>query len=137
MGIFGDIGRLMKAGIEESARTDYAENLRQSADLAEQMSRQHRDGENPGESANPFANLAAYNSMTPAAGTVVSLAPTGAQVTQTPVYAVVLDILIDGPPVYRTSCETLIAAGALHNWQPGAVLPFRVSTTNPHSIMLG
>jgi len=136
MGVFGDIGRLMKAGVEQSLRTDYAENLRLSADLAEQMT----DPAAPaagGSPANPFAAMAAYSSMTPASGTVVSLAPTGRQITDTPVYAVELDILIDGQTVYRTTYETLIAAGALHNWQPGKVLPFRVSTTDPHSIMLG
>lgn len=140
MGVFKDIGRLMKAGAAESARIDYAEALRQSADLAEQYAGADPNaplGTHGAASANPFANMAAYSTMTPAAGTVVSLAPTGGDVSGAPVYAVELDILIDGQPVYRTTYQTVIAAGALHNWQPGKVLPFRVSPNDPHSVMLG
>lgn len=140
MGVFKDIGRLMKAGVEESARIDYAEALRQSADLAEQHAGTDPStprGTHGAASADPFANMAAYASMTPAAGTVVSLAPTGAEMADTPVYAVELEVLIDGRPPYRTSYQTVIAAGALQNWQPGKVLPFRVSPNDPHSLMLG
>lgn len=140
MGVFKDIGRLMKAGAAQTARTDYAEALRQSADLAEQYAGTDPNaplGTHGAASANPFANMAAYASMIQAAGTVVSLVPTGADVGGTPVYAVELDVLIDGQPPYRTSYQTVIAAGALHNWQPGKVLPFRVSPSDPHSLMLG
>lgn len=140
MGVFGDIGRLMKAGAEQTARTDYAENLRRSADLAEQWAGADPDqpvGTHGAASANPFVNMAAYGSMTPASGTVVSLAPTGADVQGTPVYAVELDVAIDGRETYRTTYRTVIAAAALANWQPGKVWPFRVSPTDPHSLMLG
>lgn len=140
MGVFRDIGRLMKAGIAESSRIDYAEALRQSADLAEQLAGtdpRAPQGTHGAASADPFANMSAYASMTPASGTVLSLAPTGAEVTGTPVYAVELEVTIDGRPPYRTGYQTVIAAGALHNWQPGSVLPFRVSPNDPHSLMLG
>ncbi|MBO9626366.1 MAG: hypothetical protein J7484_08335 [Microbacterium sp.] len=140
MGVFKDIGRLMKAGAASSARIDYAEALRQSADLAEQYANADPNapqGTHGAASANPFANMAAYATMTPAAGTVLSLAPTGADVAGTPIYAVELDVLIDGRPPYRTTYQTVIAAGALHNWQPGKVLPFRVSPNDPHALMLG
>lgn len=140
MGVFRDIGRLMKVGIEQTSRTDYAEHLRMSADLAEQWAGYDPNqpaGTHGAAAANPFASLAAYNAGTPAAGTVVSLAPTGTEVAGTPVYAVELDVLIDGKEPYRATYQTVIAAGALHNWQPGSVLPFRVSPTDPQSLLLG
>lgn len=42
-----------------------------------------------------------------------------------------------GRDAYRTTYQTVIADSALSNWQPDAVLPFRVSPENPHSLMLG
>ena len=140
MGVFRDIGRLMRAGVEQSARTDYVENLKQSADLAEQMSGVDPNrplGTHGAASANPFVNMAAFASMTSASGTVVSLSPTGRDLDGTPIYTVELSVGIDGQDPYRATYETVIAAGALHNWQPGRILPFRVSPTNPQTLMLG
>ncbi|WP_068478667.1 hypothetical protein [Pseudoclavibacter helvolus] len=137
MGVFGDIGRLMKAGLQSTARTDYAENLRQSADLAEAYSAGTLDGTHGAAGANPFENMNMYASMDAVAGTVLSLERTFREVQGVPVYSVELEIEADGRPPYRTRYETLIAAGAKANWQPGKVLPFRVSKTDPHQLMLG
>lgn len=140
MGILGDIGRLMKAGAKQTANTDYAANLKHSADLAEQYTNYDPNapsGTHGAAAANPFVNMAAFATMHRGSGTVVGLAPTGADVEGTPIYAVELDVKLEGQDVYRTSYQTLIADGALSNWQPGSVLPFRVSPTDPHSLMLG
>lgn len=140
MGILGDIGRLMKAGAKQTANTDYAANLKHSADLAEQYANSDPDtpnGTHGAAAANPFANMAAFATMHRGSGTVVGLAHTGADVEGTPIYAVELDVKLEGQDVYRTSYQTLIADGALSNWQPGSVLPFRVSPADPHSLMLG
>ena len=130
----------MKAGFDQMGKTDYLGNLHQSANLAEQWA-----GADPNlppnthgaATANPFANLAAMQAGTPASGTVVAVTPTGQEVAGTPVYAVELDVRIDGQETYRTTYQTVIAAGALANWQPGAVYPFKVSPTDPHALMLG
>ncbi|WP_311243720.1 hypothetical protein [Microbacterium sp. WCS2018Hpa-23] len=140
MGIFGDIGRLMKAGAKQSANTDYAANLKHSADLAEQYAGYDPNtpsGTHGAATANAFTNMAAFATMRRGSGTVVSLAPTGAEVEGTPVYVVELDLKTDGQDAYRTSYQTLIADSARANWQPGSVLPFRVSPEDPHSLMLG
>lgn len=140
MGVFGDVFRLMKAGAKESMNTDYAANLKQSADLAEQFGGSAPNqplGSHGAATANPSANMTAYANMLQGSGTVVSLAPTGGDVTGTPVYAVELDITVPGQETYRTSYQTVIAQAALPNWQPGAMFPFRVSPTDPHALMLG
>lgn len=110
------------------------------ADLAEQYAGYDPNtpsGTHGAAAANPFVNMAAFETMRRGSGTVVGLSPTGAVVEGTPVYAVELDLKIEGQDVYRTSYQTVIADGALANWQPGAVLPFRVSPADPHSLMLG
>ncbi|MGK9147435.1 hypothetical protein KXS11_07415 [Plantibacter flavus] len=140
MGVFGDVFRLMKAGTKQTANTDLAANLRQSADLAEQFGGAAPNtplGTHGAAAANPFTNLAAYANMLQGSGTVVSLAPTGGDVAGTPVYAVELDVTVPGREPYRTRYQTVIAQAALPGWQPGAMFPFRVSPTDPHSLMLG
>ncbi|WP_141396678.1 hypothetical protein [Microbacterium gorillae] len=117
-----------------------SESIRQSADAAEYWLKVRDDmtaASHGAAEGNPFANMAAYGRGTPASGTVISLAPTGATIADVPVYAVELSVAIDGREPYRSRYETVIAAGALHNWQPGAVLPFRVAPDDPHALMLG
>ena len=140
MGVFRDLFRLTKAGLEQTARTDYVGNLRQSADLAEQFA-----GVQPGDvsgthgaaTANPFLNLSMYGSMTRGSGRVVSLADSGKRIGDEVIYAVELDITLPGAEPYRTTYKTVIAEAALHGWQPGAMFPVRVSPDDPNAVMLG
>jgi hypothetical protein len=135
-----DIWRLVRVGIRQTTATDYAEALRQSADLAEMWAGVNGSqplGTHGAATANPFANLAFLQGAVPAAGTVISLAPTGQHLGEVPIYAVELEMRMDGREPYRTTYRTVIGAGALPNWQPGRMLTFRVSPDDPHAIMLG
>lgn len=140
MGVFNDLFRLVKAGVKETVNTDYAANLRQSADLAEQFA-----GVQPGAptgthgaaGANPFANMAAYNSMVRGSATVVSITDTGTTLVDTPIYEVVFDMNLPGIAPYRTTYKTVIAAAALPQWQPGCLQTVRASAEDPSAVMLG
>ncbi|MFF1573172.1 hypothetical protein ACFVWR_10520 [Leifsonia sp. NPDC058292] len=140
MGVFRDVFRLMKAGAKQTATTDYAANLKMSADLAEQFAGTDPNaplGSHGMSAANPFANMAAYATMAQGSGTVVAIEPTATDVAGTPVYRVHLDLKLEGRDAYRTVYQTVIADSALSNWQPGSVLPFRVSPSDPNALMLG
>ncbi|MGH3704669.1 MAG: hypothetical protein ACRDT9_08580 [Agromyces sp.] len=140
MGVFRDLFRLTKAGLEQSANTDYRENLRLSADLAEQFAGVGPNdvvGTHGAATANPFTNMAAYGQMIQGSGRVVSLIDTGKRLGDTVVYAVELDVTLPGEAPYRTVYQTVIAEAALHGWQAGAVLPVRVSPSDRNSVMLG
>ena len=140
MGVFRDLFRLTKAGLEQTVRTDYVGNLRQSADLAEQFA-----GVQPGDvtgthgaaTANPFLNMTRYGSMIQGSGRVVSLADSGGRIGDEVIYAVEFDVTLPGADPYRATYKTVIAEAALHGWQPGAVLPVRVSPDDRTAIMLG
>ena len=140
MGVFRDLFRLTKAGLEQTARTDYVGNLRQSADLAEQFA-----GVQPGDvtgthgaaTANPFLNMTRYGSMIQGSGRVVSLADSGGRIGDEVIYAVEFDVTLPAADPYRATYKTVIAEAALHGWQPGAVLPVRVSPDDRTAIMLG
>ncbi|MFC6354528.1 hypothetical protein [Luethyella okanaganae] len=140
MGVFRDLFRLGKAGLQQTANMDYAENLRQSADLAEQFAGV-KPGEAPGThgaaTANPFLNMMMYGSMIQGSGRVVTVSDTGKRVAGTTVYAVELDVTLPDRQTYRTVYQTVIAEAALSGWQPGAVYPFRVSPDDPDALMLG
>jgi len=47
------------------------------------------------------------------------------------------DVTLPGADPYRATYKTVIAEAALHGWQPGAVLPVRVSPDDRTAIMLG
>jgi hypothetical protein len=140
MGVFNDMWRLVKAGAEQTSRTDYAENLRQSADLAEQFAGKDPNaplGTHGAATANPFTNLSMFASMIQGSGTVVALHDTGGRIGLDVIYAVDLDVTLPGAEPYRAVYKTVIAQAALPNWQPGAMYPFRVSPTDRDSLMLG
>jgi hypothetical protein len=136
MSVIRDVLRLMKAGLEQSAHTDYAENLRLSADLAEQYT-QGFPATHGAAGANPFTNMAAMDTWVRGSGRVIGLTPTGQVVAGTAVYAVDFEVTVEGRTPYRATYQTVIAPAALHNWQPDALLPVRVDPANPQVLMLG
>lgn len=142
MGMFRDMWRLYKVGQQQQRKDDMdmAEKLRQSADLAEMWAGVDQNtplGTHGAATANPFTNLAFYNGAIPASGKVLSLKSTDKHLGDAPIYAVELEMFLDGHESYQTTYQTVIGAAALPNWQPGKMLTFRVSPEDPHSIMLG
>ena len=135
MGVFKDIFRLSKAGIQQSLETDYVGNLRRSADLAEQATT--RGPTHGAAGANPFTNLAMFNSMIQGNGRVLALRDSGSRLEDTVIYDVDMEITLPGQAPYPAVYRTVIALSALPNWQPGALFPMRVSPDDPQSMMLG
>ncbi|MGI6877568.1 hypothetical protein [Microbacterium sp. gxy059] len=140
MGLFRDLRRLWAVARENRRHMDIAESIRVSADAAEHWSRVARDASRGVYGAavpDPFANLAFHQRGLAASGRVLSLAPTAEAFEGATVYDVRLEVRIDGREPYETAYRTVIAAAALPNWQPGRVLPFRVSPADPHALLLG
>ena len=150
MGVIRDLLRLMRAARELPPHPTAREAIRQSADIAEQWGRvaepfAHQTAAAPtgpggpygAATADPFANLAFHQNGLPASGTVIACTPEGSSIDGLTVYAVLLEVRIEGREPYRATYRTVIAEGARHNWSPGAVLPFRVSPDDPQALMLG
>ena len=136
MGVFRDIFRLADAGIRQQNTTDWRENLRQSADLAEQLSNQPPASHGVSQ-ANPFVNMTMYAGMLQGSGRVIALHSSGKDLDGVPIYAVELELSFPERAPYRAIYQTVIANEALHNWRAGATLPFRVSPDEPNALMLG
>lgn len=151
MGVIRDLLRLLRATRELPPRPTVRETIRQSADIAEQWGRvaeayaypttaaapMGRGGPHGAATADPFANLAFHQNGLPASGTVIACTPEGSAVEGLTVYAVLLEVRIEGREPYRATYRTVIAEAARHNWRPGAVLPFRVSPEDPQALLLG
>lgn len=137
MGMLDDLFRLGKAGMQQSATTDYAANLKASADLAEAYARGDLEGTHGSASANPFTNMSMYASMMPGTATVIDLVDTGKRLDVDTIYAVELEVVVPDQPPYRTIYKTVIAAPALIHWRVGSSMPVRVSPTDPTALMLG
>jgi len=151
MGVIRDLLRLLRATRELPPHPTAREAIRQSADIAEQWGRvaeayaypttaatQTGPGRPYGAAtANPFANLAFHQNGLPASGTVIACTPEGPPADGPAVYAVLLEVRIEGREPYRATYRTVIAEAARHNWRLGAVLPFRVSPDDPQALLLG
>jgi len=151
MGVIRDLGRLLRVTRELPPLPSVRETIHQTADLAEQWGRVAEAFADPqaaaaptgpggpygAATADPFANLAFLQRGLPASGTVLACTPEGASADGSTVHAVLLDVRIEGREPYRATYRTVIAEPALHNWRPGAVLPFRVSPDDPQALLLG
>lgn len=140
MGVFNDLFRIGKGGVKQLVRTDWIGSIRESAKIADQWAGHDPNlpmGTHGASAANPFTNMGALTNSLPASGRVRSLAPTGGEVSGNPVYSVLIEVTIDGQQPYEANYQTVIAAAALPSWQPGAILPFRVSRNDRHSLMVG
>ncbi|MGN7861329.1 hypothetical protein ACTJI8_12155 [Microbacterium sp. 22303] len=152
MGVIRDLLRLLRVTRELPPLPSMRDTIRQSADIAEQWGRVAEAFADPhaaaarsgpggpygAATADPFANLAFHQRGLPASGTVLACTPEGpSSADGLTVYAVLLDVRIEGREPYRATYRTVIAEPALHNWRPGAVLPFRVSPDDPQALLLG
>ncbi len=151
MGVIRDLRRLMRATRELPPHPTAREAIRQSADIAEQWGRVAGAFANqttaaaptgPGgpygaATADPFANLAFHQNGLPASGTVIACTPEEPSADGLTVYAVLLEVRVEGREPYRATYRTVIAEAARHNWRQGAVLPFRVAPDDPQALLLG
>ncbi|PRB09103.1 hypothetical protein [Microbacterium sp. MYb64] len=151
MGLIRDLRRLMRATRELPPHPTAREAIRQSADIAEQWGRvadafayqttaaapSGPGGPYGAATADPFANLAFHQNGLPASGTVIACTPEAQSADGLAVYAVLLEVRIEGREPYRATYRTVIAEAARHNWRQGAVLPFRVSPDDPQALLLG
>ena len=139
MGVFDDFGRLWDAS-KQNTRPGFAEGIKQAADAAEAANRMRAAGAPQGVngvSFNPFENAGAMAAMTRGSGTVVELKDTGERFDTATIYDVTFDVAADGHPGFRVVHRQLIAAAALGNWQPGAVLPLRFDPKDTSQVVIG
>lgn len=137
MGVVGDLLRLMSAGANSRRPGELRENLAASAALAEQHAAGASTPPMGSLGADPFANLAAYDRMLRGSGTVRTIEPTGAEYQGTAVYAVTLEVKLEGLEPYPTRYVTILHDAALPGWAPGSAFPVRVDPQDPNAVSLG
>ncbi|HEY4152504.1 MAG TPA: hypothetical protein VGM38_04220 [Pseudolysinimonas sp.] len=143
MGVLDDMGRLWDAS-QKMPKQSFTDKMKMAADGAEAslaMQQAAAAGAPAGANGpgfNPFENMTAMNEGVRGSGTVVSLADSGTELADTPVYDVTLDVVADGQPGFRTVHRQVISAGALGNWQVGKVLAVRFDPNDAsHQVTIG
>ncbi len=85
----------------------------------------------------PTGAAALYGSGLAGSATIDAVSDTGMFVNQAPVLALDMTVTIPGREPYRTTHKQLVSHAALARFQPGAVMPVRVSADDPNQLMIG
>ena len=85
----------------------------------------------------PSGQAALYGSGTPGSATIDAVSDTGMFVNQAPVLELDLTVTVPGREPYKAKHRQLVSHAALGRFQPGSVLPVRVSPQDPTQLMIG
>ena len=85
----------------------------------------------------PTGQAALYGSGLAGSATIDAVNDTGMFVNEAPVLELDLTVSIPGREPYKTKHRQLVSHAALARFQPGAVLPVRVSPQDPNQLMIG
>lgn len=69
--------------------------------------------------------------------TITSIADTGATINDNPQVRLGLQVELPDRPVYDATVTQLVSRLSVSNFQPGAVVPVRVSPDDPQVLMIG
>jgi len=86
---------------------------------------------------NPGGSAALYSGGIAGSATIDSLADTGMFVNEAPVLELTMTVTIPGRPPYPVKHRQLVSHAALGRFQPGSVLPVKVSPQDPNQLMIG
>ena len=85
----------------------------------------------------PGGAAALYSGGIAGSATIDSVADTGMFVNEAPVLELSMTVTIPGRPPYPVKHRQLVSHAALARFQPGSVLPVKVSQQDPNQLMIG
>ena len=85
----------------------------------------------------PGGAAALYSGGIAGSATIDSLADTGMFVNEAPVLELSMTVTVPGRPPYPVKHRQLVSHAALSRFQPGSVLPVKVSAQDPNQLMIG
>lgn len=85
----------------------------------------------------PGGASALYSGGISGSATIDAVSDTGMFVNEAPVLALDMTVTLPGREPYRTTHKQLVSHAALARFQPGSVLPVRVSPQDPNQLMIG
>jgi hypothetical protein len=86
---------------------------------------------------NPGGAAAMYSGGVAGSATIDSVADTGVFINEAPVLELSMTVTVPGRPPYPVNHRQLVSHAALARFQPGSVLPVRVSQQDPNQLMIG
>jgi hypothetical protein len=85
----------------------------------------------------PAGASALYSGGISGSATIDAVNDTGMFVNEAPVLALDMTVTLPGREPYKTTHKQLVSHAALARFQPGSVLPVRVSPQDPNQLMIG
>ncbi len=85
----------------------------------------------------PQGQAALYSGGIAGSATIDAVNDTGMFVNEAPVLALDMTVTLPGREPYKTTHKQLVSHAALARFQPGSVLPVRVSPQDPNQLMIG
>ncbi len=80
---------------------------------------------------------AAFSGQVSGTGIIDAVADTGMFVNEAPVLELSMTVTVPGRPPYPVKHRQLVSHAALARFQPGAVMPVKVSQQDPNQLMIG
>lgn len=85
----------------------------------------------------PAGNAALYGTGLAGSATIDAVTETGMFVNEAPVLELDMTVTVPGREPYKAKHRQLVSHAALARFQPGSVLPVRVSQDDPQTLMIG
>jgi hypothetical protein len=85
----------------------------------------------------PGGASALYSGGIAGSATIDAVSDTGMFVNEAPVLALDMTVSLPGREPYKTTHKQLVSHAALARFQPGSVMPVRVSPQDPNQLMIG
>jgi hypothetical protein len=85
----------------------------------------------------PGGASALYSGGIAGSATIDAVSDTGMFVNEAPVLALDMTVTLPGREPYKTTHKQLVSHAALARFQPGSVMPVRVSPQDPNQLMIG
>ena len=145
MGMFRDMGdafkvlksdelKELKRKSDAQPRPSMLEGIRAANEAMDQAQMLQQGGAGM---MDPTGAAALYGSGLAGSATIEAVSDTGMFVNEAPVLALDMTVSIPGREPYRTTHRQLVSHAALARFQPGSVMPVRVSPQDPNQLMIG
>lgn len=126
----------LKRKADAQPRPSMMEGIRAANEAMDQAQAMQADAAGVGM-ADPGAAAALYSGGIAGTATIDSVADTGMFVNEAPVLELTMTVAIPGREPYQVKHRQLVSHAALTRFQPGSVLPVKVSPQDNNQLMIG
>ena len=126
----------LKRKSDAQPRPSMIEGIRAANAAMDQAQALQQGAAGPGM-MDPAGSAALYSGGLAGSATIDGVSDTGMFVNEAPVLELDMTVTVPGREPYKAKHRQLVSHAALARFQPGAVMPVRVSPDDPQTLMIG